>query len=74
MPIDYTSMVEKTEAIWEGSILPSLSEFIEIHALSPGFEPNWAELGELDATIDLFCGWLDTQDIQGLTYETHRIG
>jgi len=74
MPIDYTSMMEKNEAIWEGSILPSLSEFIEIHALSPGFEPNWAELGELDATIDLFCGWLDTQDIQGLTYETHRIG
>ena len=54
MTVDIDSLSENAEKIWEESILPSLSEFIEIHALSPMFEPNWDELGELQATIDLF--------------------
>ena len=74
MDIDIDSMVETADSIWEESILPSLSEFIEIHALSPGFAPDWDELGELQATIDLFCDWLDRQGIAGMTYKTHRIG
>jgi len=66
-------MMKRNESIWEESIIPSLSEFIGIKALSPLFEPSWAELGELDATIDLFCKWLDQQGIVGMTYETYRI-
>ena len=53
MAVDLDSMAENAERIWEESILPSLGEFIEIHALSPMFEPNWDELGELQATIDV---------------------
>jgi len=66
-------MMERSEEIWENSILPSLGEFIEIKALSPLFEPEWASLGELDATIDLFCTWLDEQEISGMSYEKHTI-
>ena len=66
--------MDMSEEIWESSILPSLSDFIGIKALSPLFEPNWAEMGELDATIDLFCEWLDDQGIEGMSYEKHRIG
>ena len=66
--------MDRSEEIWESSILPSLSDFIEIKALSPLFEPNWAEMGELDATIELFCEWLDDQGIEGMSYEKHRIG
>jgi len=65
--------MSRSDEIWEDSILPSLSEFIEIKALSPLFEPKWAEIGELDKTIDLFCNWLDDQGILGMKYETHRI-
>ena len=67
------SLMSRSDEIWEDSILPSLSEFIEIKALSPLFEPKWAEIGELDKTIDLFCNWLDDQGILGMKYETHRI-
>jgi len=70
---DLDALVQRSDELWETSILPSLSDFIEIHALSPLFEPNWAELGELDATIDLFCAWLDEQEIAGLSHEVHRI-
>ena len=73
MPVDLDSMAENADRIWEESILPSLSEFIEIHALSPMFEPNWDELGELQATLDLFCSWLDNQGLQGMSYNVHRI-
>lgn len=66
--------MDRSEEIWESSILPSLSDFIGIKALSPLFEPNWAEMGELDATIELFCDWLDDQGIEGMSYEKHRIG
>ena len=66
--------MDRSEEIWESSILPSLSDFIGIKALSPLFEPNWAEMGELDATIELFCEWLDDQGIAGMSYEKHRIG
>jgi len=74
MAMDLGYLMERSDEIWENSILPSLSEFIEIKALSPLFEPDWADLGELDATIKLFCEWLDEQEINGMSYETHRIG
>ena len=72
--MDLRYLMDRSDEIWENSILPSLSEFIEIKALSPLFEPDWADLGELDATIKLFCEWLDEQGIHGMSYETHRIG
>ena len=62
-----------SDEIWENSIIPSLSEFIAIKALSPLFEPDWRELGELHATIDLFCKWVETQNLDGMTYSVHRI-
>ena len=74
MKLDLTSMMERSDQVWENSILPSLSEMIEIKALSPLFEPKWSELGELDASIDLFCKWLDEQEIVGISHEVHKIG
>ena len=73
MQPDLESMMSRSDEIWENSILPSLSDFIGIKALSPLFEPHWAELGELDETIELFCRWLDDQGISGMSYQTHRI-
>ena len=68
--LDYESLLRWSENQWEKSILPSLSEFISIEALSPGFEPKWEEKGELSATLDLFQNWADVQGIVGL--ESHR--
>ena len=73
MAVDLDRLSERADELWESSILPSLCKFIEIEALSPGFEPNWAEKGELDATIDLFTAWLDEQNIENMSYEVHRI-
>jgi hypothetical protein len=55
MTLDLGRMMDRSEEIWESSILPSLSDFIGIKGLFFLFEPNWVEMGELDATIELFC-------------------
>ena len=73
MTHDMDRLLEMSEEIWENSIIPSLSEFIGIKALSPLFEPDWEELGELDDVIELFCNWIDMQGIRGLSYSVHRI-
>ena len=73
MEHDLDRLLTMSDDIWENSIIPSLSEFISIKALSPLFEPEWRRLGELDATIDLFCKWVETQNLNGMTYSVHRI-
>ena len=73
MAHDMDRLLEMSEEIWENSIIPSLSEFIGIKALSPLFEPEWEELGELEDVIELFCNWIDMQGISGLSYSVHRI-
>jgi hypothetical protein len=65
--------MKRSDELWEDSIIPSLSKFVEIAALSPSFEPNWEEKGDLDATIKLFCSWLDEQNLTGMSYEIHRM-
>ena len=54
MSVDLDRLIERADELWEESILPSLTEFIAIEALSPSFEPNWKGKGELDSAIDLF--------------------
>ena len=45
-------------------------DFISIETLSPSFEPEWQVKGELQQTIDLFCNWVEMQDLDGCTMAT----
>ena len=73
MSVDLDRLIERADELWEESILPSLTEFIAIEALSPSFEPNWKAKGELDSAIDLFSNWLEEQQLDGMTYDVHTI-
>jgi len=73
MSVDLDRLIERADELWEESILPSLTEFIAIEALSPSFEPDWKAKGELDSAIDLFSNWLEEQQLDGMTYEVHTI-
>ena len=48
MSVDLDRLMARADELWEESIIPSLTDFIEIEALSPSFEPNWKEKGELN--------------------------
>ena len=74
MQPDLEALARRSDELWEESILPSLMDFVAIPALSPGFDPDWAKTGDLDATVELFCDWLDSQPIDGMSYQVHRIG
>ena len=73
MSVDLDRLMARADELWEESIIPSLTDFIEIEALSPSFEPNWKEKGELNATINLFTKWLVDQELEGMEYKVHTI-
>jgi len=60
------------EEQWESHALSSLADFIEIPALSPAFDDEWAANGYLDDTIDLFLGWLGTLPMKSSTHNYNR--
>ena len=41
MSVDLDRLMAREDELWEESIIPSLTEFISIEALSPSFEPEW---------------------------------
>jgi acetylornithine deacetylase/succinyl-diaminopimelate desuccinylase-like protein len=41
-----------------GEIVPTLTDYIAIPALSPAFDPDWATTGAIAAATDLVEGWL----------------
>jgi acetylornithine deacetylase/succinyl-diaminopimelate desuccinylase-like protein len=71
--VDYAAIHTWVEEQWESHALESLARFIEIPALSPAFDADWAENGHLDATIDHFLGWLASLPMKGMTCNVHRL-
>jgi acetylornithine deacetylase/succinyl-diaminopimelate desuccinylase-like protein len=59
--------------LWDQEILPSLTEFVAIPALSPVFDVNWQETGHLDAAVEHVRRWLDSRGIEGATTEILRL-
>ena len=57
------------EAAWTGQVLPSLTELVEIPALSPAFDASWAENGHLQAAVDHVRSWISARDLPGARTE-----
>ncbi|MCA9757864.1 MAG: M20/M25/M40 family metallo-hydrolase [Candidatus Eisenbacteria bacterium] len=66
-------MSDQTQAFvnqtWDESILPALSDFIRIPALSPAFDSNWKANGHLDQAAKLMYDWSVSLGIDGLSAE-----
>jgi acetylornithine deacetylase/succinyl-diaminopimelate desuccinylase-like protein len=52
-----SSVSDFMERIWEGDILPTLTDYIRIPNKSPAFDPKWAEHGHMDKAVALFEAW-----------------
>jgi acetylornithine deacetylase/succinyl-diaminopimelate desuccinylase-like protein len=57
------------DEVWEAEILPTLTEYIRIPALSPAFDPDWAAHGHLHEATELLRGWAASRRIDGLRLE-----
>lgn len=58
---------------WDNSVIPALSDFIEIPAESPQFDPDWEKNGYLDQAVDQVSGWIEAQNVAGLKMEKIKI-
>lgn len=60
---------DTVRGLWADEILPSLSGLVEIPALSPTFDTDWAASGHLDAAIAHVRSWLASREIPGATVD-----
>jgi len=57
------------DEVWESSIIPALTKYIEIPNLSPAFDPDWKKNGHMDAAAGLISDWVKSRQVSGLTIE-----
>ncbi|HLI42869.1 MAG TPA: M20/M25/M40 family metallo-hydrolase [Acidimicrobiales bacterium] len=58
-----------SEELWENDALPVLSEYVRIRCLSPEFDAEWADRGEIRRAADLLASWARDRQISGLRVE-----
>src|ERR1700716_2787885 len=67
--VEQKTVRETVLSRWANDVLPSLSGLVEIPALSPAFDSDWARSGQLAAAIDHVRSWITARDIPGETVE-----
>lgn len=65
--------LERVSQAWDTDILRQLTDYIAIPAKSPGFAPDWAELGLLDTVVRNAAAWVEAQKVAGLKLEVVRL-
>ncbi len=70
--LDLSIVDDSTTELWAG-LVPVLSEYIAIPALSPDFDRDWAANGHLDRAVDLITAWCRDRPIPGMTVAVHRL-
>jgi acetylornithine deacetylase/succinyl-diaminopimelate desuccinylase-like protein len=58
---------------WRNDLIPRITEYIAIPALSPAFDPDWASSGHIAAAVDLVAGWMSARPLAGLTVEVQEL-
>lgn len=55
--INLEQMRDLIDTMWDDEIVPALCDYIRIPNKSPAFEPEWEQLGHMDAAVDLLASW-----------------
>jgi acetylornithine deacetylase/succinyl-diaminopimelate desuccinylase-like protein len=72
--IDHNALLGAISRQWDEDIVPQLIDYVRIPAKSPGFDPEWAKHGFLDAAVRQAEAWVTRQRVPGLTLEVIRLG
>jgi acetylornithine deacetylase/succinyl-diaminopimelate desuccinylase-like protein len=59
--------------LWDGQIVPQLTEYIRIPNKSPMFDAQWAEHGYMDQAVALMQAWVQAQSVAGMELEVVRL-
>ncbi|WP_277676358.1 M20/M25/M40 family metallo-hydrolase [Saccharopolyspora rectivirgula] len=71
--MDRAAVTKTVQQIWDESVLPSLSELVEIPAVSPAYDADWEANGHLDAAVDHVRQWVTARGIPGAEAEVVRL-
>ncbi len=71
--MDSTALEGFVGDLWDGEIVPQLTEYIRIPNKSPMFDAQWAEHGHMDRAVALMEAWARAQPIPGMTLEVVRL-
>jgi len=71
--LDPAAALAHVTAQWDGDIVRQLTDYIAIPAKSPGFDPQWAEHGYIDAVVRNAAAWVEAQRVDGLVLEIVRL-
>ncbi|TWE14081.1 M20/M25/M40 family metallo-hydrolase [Prauserella muralis] len=71
--MEQRTVSDTVQQVWQADILPSLSRLVEIPALSPAFDRDWAKTGQLDAAVDHVRAWLAARRLPGAGVEVVRL-
>lgn len=66
---DWNAVKSTVEKEWDTTIIPALSQYIEIPNASPHYDTEWATNGLMEKAFDVLINWMKSQNIKGLTYE-----
>src|SRR5262245_49689159 len=55
--MDFNKVAAFMERIWEGEIVPTLTDYIRIPNKSPAFDVDWEKHGHMEKAVTLFADW-----------------
>jgi acetylornithine deacetylase/succinyl-diaminopimelate desuccinylase-like protein len=71
--LDTAQVLAEVSQAWDEDLVGQLSDYIEIPAKSPAFDPDWAKSGYLDTVLERAAQWIREQKVAGLTLEVIRL-
>jgi len=71
--LDAAQVLSEVSDAWDHDLVKQLSDYIEIPAKSPAFDPDWAKSGYLELVLQRAADWVSAQKVAGLTLEIIRL-
>ena len=71
--LDPTSFLEFVQRAWNGTIVPTLIDYVRIPAKSPMFDPAWREHGHIARAVALVERWCRSRAVEGLRLEVVQL-
>ncbi len=74
-----TSTLNPSEALaqvsaqWDNDLVRQLTDYIQVPAKSPSFDPDWVRHGYIETVMRNAASWVQAQKVPGLTLEIVRL-
>ncbi|WKB50996.1 M20 family metallopeptidase [Eleftheria terrae] len=72
-PLDVAALQTHVDETWDREIVPALTDYIRVPAKSPGFDPDWARNGYIDAVVRSAAAWAEGKRLAGFKLEVVRL-